>query len=405
VRVRRKGGPSGRTLKQGAGRYARPQATHHLCSTQWLTPVARVAVDLLQHAGAGRRVRRGCVRDRPLAGAPRGLSPGPAAPPSPVSARASRARRPCVPGFPLRHAMLSRVTNRTKGRPRRYIKEGFSASKCLRAQAARGAQVIGAPLAAGLLFMDGVAGRHGWTWLFLIEGLITILFGVAVLLFLPRKPATLRVLQPAERTWLQGRHEHADAHARAQTKSSGSFWAGLVSWRLWYLGICWFLVRTPLTKSGPFHPGFSHTSFFWGGGGRRAAGMLVGVRPCARTGPLHAGYASDALLRRAADAPVRAGGDRHLRHPVLDAAAAGRAADAQLRWQEPEHAHQQREGERAPARPTPAAAPVPCAVTAGVTAAAAGMPAADARRAARRTSKAPRSPGCRSRCLRPRPRS
>ncbi len=121
---------------------------------------------------------------------------------------------------------------------------------------ARRAQVIGAPLAAGLLFMDGVAGRRGWTWLFLIEGLITIVFGMAVLLFLPRKPATLRVLQPDERAWLQGRHEHADKHARAQTKSSGSFWAGLVSWRLWYLGICWFLVRPPRARPGPLHIAF-----------------------------------------------------------------------------------------------------------------------------------------------------
>ncbi len=85
-------------------------------------------------------------------------------------------------------------------------------------------QVIGAPLAAALLLMDGVGGRHGWTWLFLIEGLMTILFGVAVYLFLPRRPATLRVLQPAERTWLQERHEHADRHARSQTTSGGQFW-------------------------------------------------------------------------------------------------------------------------------------------------------------------------------------
>ena len=85
-------------------------------------------------------------------------------------------------------------------------------------------QVIGAPLAAALLLMDGVGGRHGWTWLFLIEGLLTMLFGVAVYLFLPRRPATLRVLQPAERTWLQERHEHADRHARTKTASPGHFW-------------------------------------------------------------------------------------------------------------------------------------------------------------------------------------
>ena len=69
-----------------------------------------------------------------------------------------------------------------------------------------------------------MGGRHGWTWLFLIEGLLTIVFGVAVYLFLPRRPATLRVLQPAERTWLQERHEHADRHARSKTSNGGKFW-------------------------------------------------------------------------------------------------------------------------------------------------------------------------------------
>lgn len=85
-------------------------------------------------------------------------------------------------------------------------------------------QVIGAPLAAALLLMDGVGGRRGWTWLFLIEGLVTILFGVAVYVFLPRRPATLRQLQPAERAWLQDRHDHADRHARSKTASVGHFW-------------------------------------------------------------------------------------------------------------------------------------------------------------------------------------
>lgn len=86
-------------------------------------------------------------------------------------------------------------------------------------------QVIGAPLAAALLMMEGVGGRAGWTWLFLIEGLLTILFGVAVYFFLPRRPASLRVLKPQERTWLQERHEHADRHARSKTAASGNFWS------------------------------------------------------------------------------------------------------------------------------------------------------------------------------------
>ncbi len=39
-------------------------------------------------------------------------------------------------------------------------------------------QVIGAPLAAGILYMDGVGGLRGWQWLFILEGCITAIYGI-----------------------------------------------------------------------------------------------------------------------------------------------------------------------------------------------------------------------------------
>lgn len=41
-------------------------------------------------------------------------------------------------------------------------------------------QVLGGPLAAALLLLDGTWGLHGWQWLFLCEGLPTIAFGVVL---------------------------------------------------------------------------------------------------------------------------------------------------------------------------------------------------------------------------------
>ena len=41
-------------------------------------------------------------------------------------------------------------------------------------------QVIGGPIAAGLLLMEGVGGLHGWQWLFLLEGALTLLYGVTL---------------------------------------------------------------------------------------------------------------------------------------------------------------------------------------------------------------------------------
>lgn len=40
------------------------------------------------------------------------------------------------------------------------------------------AQVIGAPLAAGILYMDGLGGLRGWQWLFILEGSVTAIYGI-----------------------------------------------------------------------------------------------------------------------------------------------------------------------------------------------------------------------------------
>ncbi len=41
-------------------------------------------------------------------------------------------------------------------------------------------QVIGGPLAAALLLLDGTLGLHGWQWLFICEGIPTIIFAVVL---------------------------------------------------------------------------------------------------------------------------------------------------------------------------------------------------------------------------------
>ena len=42
------------------------------------------------------------------------------------------------------------------------------------------AGLVGGPIAAGCLCMDGLGGLAGWQWLFLLEGIPTILFGLSI---------------------------------------------------------------------------------------------------------------------------------------------------------------------------------------------------------------------------------
>jgi MFS transporter, ACS family, tartrate transporter len=62
---------------------------------------------------------------------------------------------------------------------------------------------IGAPLSTAILQMDGIAGLKGWQWLFLIEGLPTVLFGFVFLAVIPDRPKDAKWLNDEEKIWLQ----------------------------------------------------------------------------------------------------------------------------------------------------------------------------------------------------------
>jgi MFS transporter, ACS family, tartrate transporter len=69
------------------------------------------------------------------------------------------------------------------------------------------AGVVGAPLSSALLKLDGVGGLHGWQWLFVAEGIPTILLGVSVLFILKDGPEQADWLRPEEKLWLAGEME------------------------------------------------------------------------------------------------------------------------------------------------------------------------------------------------------
>jgi hypothetical protein len=66
-------------------------------------------------------------------------------------------------------------------------------------------QVIGAPLAASLLHLDGIAGLRGWQWLFLAEGIPTVVLGLLMPFLLPASPAACTFLLPAEAATVQAK--------------------------------------------------------------------------------------------------------------------------------------------------------------------------------------------------------
>jgi len=64
------------------------------------------------------------------------------------------------------------------------------------------AGVIGGPLSGALFTLDGTAGLAGWQWIFLAEGLPSVVLGIAVLFYLTDRVEDAHWLSPAERAVL-----------------------------------------------------------------------------------------------------------------------------------------------------------------------------------------------------------
>ena len=98
---------------------------------------------------------------------------------------------------------------------------------------------IGNPLSGWLLGFNGYLGLRGWQWVFLVEGLLSVLLGLAVLALLTDRPENARWLSGEQRSWLVARL------ARDQDESSAphglSIRQSLAYPALWLVGLPFIL--------------------------------------------------------------------------------------------------------------------------------------------------------------------
>ncbi|KAI7424622.1 MFS general substrate transporter [Hortaea werneckii] len=96
-------------------------------------------------------------------------------------------------------------------------------------------------LAAAIAQMDGVGGYEGWRWIFILEGLISIILGVAVFFILVDTPARgHKWLRPDEIRFLElQRFIKQGGRFQDETKEKKFIWRDLKAcfqdWRLWLL--------------------------------------------------------------------------------------------------------------------------------------------------------------------------
>jgi MFS transporter, ACS family, tartrate transporter len=98
--------------------------------------------------------------------------------------------------------------------------------------------VIGAPVSGAVLGMDGVAGLHGWQWLFIIEAIPAVILAVVVWFALPDRPADADFLAGDERNWLITRLE--DEQRQRQAAHQLSVWEALLNPKVLALSLVYF---------------------------------------------------------------------------------------------------------------------------------------------------------------------
>ncbi|KAF7436681.1 hypothetical protein PC9H_003514 [Pleurotus ostreatus] len=89
-------------------------------------------------------------------------------------------------------------------------------------------------LAAAIANMDGIGGKPGWAWIFILEGLITVVFAVVSFWVVQGFPENAKFLTETERVFVIRRlRNDMQFSAGGEKFSSKYIWQSLKDWKTW----------------------------------------------------------------------------------------------------------------------------------------------------------------------------
>ncbi|PSR78288.1 hypothetical protein PHLCEN_2v7484 [Hermanssonia centrifuga] len=99
---------------------------------------------------------------------------------------------------------------------------------------------FGGLLAAAISNMGGIGGKPAWAWIFILEGLITVLAGIASFWIIQDFPDTAKFLTEEERTFVIRRLQEDDQFSAAGEKLKLRYiWQSLLDWKTWIASEYW----------------------------------------------------------------------------------------------------------------------------------------------------------------------
>ena len=105
---------------------------------------------------------------------------------------------------------------------------------------------FGGILAYGIGFMKGIVWPNGWHWIFILEGLATIVVAVAAYGFVHNYPATAKFLTEKERTVIQNRLAADSDATHDEAFSWGNVLKALKDPKCWLYGLSFHTMSLPL---------------------------------------------------------------------------------------------------------------------------------------------------------------
>lgn len=122
------------------------------------------------------------------------------------------------------------------------------------------ASVFGNPISGLIMqYLDSVANLAGWQWLFLLEGIPSIILGFAVLAYLTDRPEQATWLRNDQRQWLTKRMEAEEAHRRKLHQAD--HFTAIFQPRVWWLIAIYFTVAVGSNASGAYIPKLTQVLF------------------------------------------------------------------------------------------------------------------------------------------------
>ena len=82
------------------------------------------------------------------------------------------------------------------------------------------ALTVGGPFGGALMELDGLGGLHGWQWMFMIQGILTVLVGIVTWFMMPETPKDARWLTEAEAEILTKRAIGATPHTESKLRGN-----------------------------------------------------------------------------------------------------------------------------------------------------------------------------------------